>query len=97
MLRPIARKTQESADGNTRDRLFRPDAGSCIIDSWNRPLPDLAERWGIPKEIAIAVGAGDNMGGSVGVGVGNSGDAVISVGTSSIHRRQVPAAVYGVK
>jgi len=36
--------------------------GPVLIDSWNRPLPDLAERWGVPKEIAIAVGAGDNVG-----------------------------------
>jgi xylulokinase len=57
--------------------LAATDVGGCL-------LPDLAERWGIPKKTVIAVGAGDNMAGSVGVGVGNPGDAVISVGTSAV-------------
>ena len=57
--------------------LAATDAGGCL-------LPDLAARWGLPKQTVIAVGAGDNMAGSIGVGVGNPGDAVISVGTSAV-------------
>ncbi|MCP4200060.1 MAG: hypothetical protein GY762_23205, partial [Proteobacteria bacterium] len=53
-------------------------------DPGGRLLPELAERWDIPKKTVIAVGAGDNMAGSIGVGVGNPGDAVISVGTSAV-------------
>ena len=45
-------------------------------------LPDLAKQWGIPKKTVVAVGAGDNIAGSV--GVGNPGDAVITVGTSAV-------------
>ena len=53
-------------------------------DAAGRLLPDLARRWGIPPGTVVAAGAGDNHAGSVGVGVGNPGDAVISVGTSAV-------------
>ncbi len=47
-------------------------------------LPELAGRWDMPKKTVVAMGAGDNMAGAVGVGVGNPGDAVISLGTSAV-------------
>lgn len=45
---------------------------------------ELAERWGIPYNTVVAAGAGDNIAGAVGVGVGNPKDAVLSVGTSAV-------------
>jgi xylulokinase len=57
--------------------LSAADAGGCL-------LPDLARRWGIPQGTIVAVGAGDNMAGAIGVGVGRPGDAVLSVGTSAV-------------
>lgn len=53
-------------------------------DAAGELLGDLAERWGIPPGTVVAAGAGDNHAGSVGVGVGTPGDAVISVGTSAV-------------
>ena len=44
----------------------------------------LAERWGMGAGVVVAAGAGDNMAGCIGVGVGNPGEAVISVGTSGV-------------
>ena len=44
----------------------------------------LARRWGMRSEIPVAAGAGDNMAGAVGVGVGEPGDVAISIGTSGV-------------
>ncbi|MCG8511920.1 MAG: xylulokinase [Rhodospirillales bacterium] len=57
--------------------LQAADAAGCLLD-------DLADRWGMPRNTVVAAGAGDNMAGAIGVGVGNPGDAVISVGTSGV-------------
>ncbi len=46
-------------------------------------LPDLADRWGMSRDTVVAAGAGDNIAGSVGVGVGAPGDAVLTMGTSA--------------
>lgn len=53
-------------------------------DAAGHLLGELAERWGMSKQTVVAVGAGDNIAGAVGVGTGNPGDAVISVGTSAV-------------
>lgn len=47
-------------------------------------LPHLSKRWGIPRGVPVAAGAGDNMAGAIGVGGGAPGDTVISVGTSAV-------------
>jgi xylulokinase len=47
-------------------------------------LENLAGRWGIPKNTAVAIGAGDNIAGAIGVGAGRPGDGVLSVGTSAV-------------
>lgn len=44
----------------------------------------LSDRWGIKPPIVVAAGAGDNMAGAIGVGVGNPGDGVLSIGTSAV-------------
>ncbi|MEM7443018.1 MAG: xylulokinase [Pseudomonadota bacterium] len=46
--------------------------------------PDLAGRWGLRPSIVVAGGMGDNMAGSIGVGVATPGQAVISIGTSGV-------------
>lgn len=43
---------------------------------------EFASYWGISKDIAVAIGAGDNAAAAVGVGVINNGDCNISLGTS---------------
>ncbi|MCF6233908.1 MAG: xylulokinase [Rhodobacteraceae bacterium] len=44
----------------------------------------LQTRWGIPKSVAVAAGAGDNMACALGVGATVSGDAVVTIGTSGV-------------
>ena len=47
-------------------------------------LPALADRWGLPRGVPVAAGAGDNMAGTIGVGGGLPGDTVVTVGTSAV-------------
>ena len=59
--------------------VFLPtDAGGYL-------KPELALKWGVSRNTVVAMGAGDNMAGSIGVGVGSPGDAVISIGTSAVN------------
>ncbi len=44
--------------------------------------PELAERLGLNKDVAIIIGAGDNAGAAVGTGTVNNGSCNISLGTS---------------
>ncbi len=53
-------------------------------DPAGRLRGELAERWGMGRGITVAAGTGDNMAGCIGVGVGNPGEAVISIGTSGV-------------
>ncbi len=53
-----------------------PDATGTLRD-------ELAARWGLPKGVVIAGGAGDVAAGGVGIGAVNPGDAFISLGTSA--------------
>ena len=43
----------------------------------------LATRWGLPKGVVIAGGAGDVAAGGIGIGAVNPGDAFVSLGTSA--------------
>jgi len=45
---------------------------------------DHAVRWGIPRGVAVAAGAGDNMACTIGVGAARPGDGAISIGTSAV-------------
>jgi xylulokinase len=47
-------------------------------------LPRFATRWGFSKNTVVALGAGDNMAGAIGVGAGTAGDGVVSIGTSAV-------------
>ncbi len=44
---------------------------------------ELAEAWGMDR-VAVAAGAGDNAASAVGIGIVNSGDALLSLGTSGV-------------
>ena len=54
-----------------------PDAVGTLLPAW-------AGRWGLPADVRIAAGAGDNAGGAVGVGVVRPGEALLSLGTSGV-------------
>ncbi|MFN5997194.1 MAG: xylulokinase [Paracoccaceae bacterium] len=58
-----------------------------VLDSWaeaGRLKPDLLARWGMAGPVAVAAGAGDNMGSTLGAGGARPGDAVLTVGTSGV-------------
>lgn len=44
---------------------------------------DLAGRWGMPRNVVIAAGAGDVAAGGIGAGTVNPGDGFVSLGTSA--------------
>lgn len=44
----------------------------------------LAARWGLPKDVVVAGGGGDNAASGVGVGVVRAGEAFVSLGTSGV-------------
>jgi len=58
-----------------------------VLDSWaeaGRLRPDLLSRWGMTGPVAVAAGAGDNMGSTLGAGGALPGDAVLTIGTSGV-------------
>ncbi|MBQ0059497.1 MAG: xylulokinase [Lachnospiraceae bacterium] len=44
--------------------------------------PDVAERLGLPEDVVVAAGAGDNAAAAIGTGTVHDGDCNISIGTS---------------
>ncbi|MBU2865520.1 xylulokinase [Pacificibacter marinus] len=44
----------------------------------------LAAEWGLPKNVVVAGGGGDNAASAIGAGVVNKGDAFVSLGTSGV-------------
>ena len=46
--------------------------------------PEYARRWGMPREVVVAGGAGDNAATAVGLGAIALGDAFLSLGTSGV-------------
>lgn len=46
--------------------------------------PELAARWGLPAEVRIAGGAGDNAASAVGIGAVQPGRGFVSLGTSGV-------------
>jgi len=54
-------------------------------EATGRLRPGLAAEWGLPADVLIAGGAGDNAAGAVGVGVIRSGQAFLSLGTSGVY------------
>ena len=61
----------------------------------------LADRWGLPKGVVVAGGAGDNAASAVGMGVVKPGQAFLSLGTSGVlfaasaaYQPDAPSAVH---
>lgn len=58
-----------------------------VLESWaeaGRLMPALCTRWGMTGPVAVAAGAGDNMGSTLGAGGARPGDAVLTIGTSGV-------------
>ncbi|MGE0725199.1 MAG: xylulokinase [Alphaproteobacteria bacterium] len=62
--------------------------------------PALSARWGLPQNVPVAGGAGDNMCGGIGAGVDRHGAAYVSLGTSAVvfiaNRAFVPSLGQGM-
>ncbi|MGR3592359.1 MAG: xylulokinase [Limimaricola soesokkakensis] len=69
------------ATGLDRDRMPRLVEGSEVS---GRLRPELAARWGLPAEVVVAGGGGDNAASAVGMGVVKPGTAFVSLGTSGV-------------
>ena len=54
-----------------------PDVVGTLLEAWTHA-------WGLPADVRVAAGAGDNAAGAVGVGVVRPGEAFLSLGTSGV-------------
>jgi xylulokinase len=66
---------------------WTPDHLPPVVESWaaaGQLLPSLCARWGMAGPVAVAAGAGDNMGSTLGAGGTRPGDAVLTIGTSGV-------------
>jgi len=48
-------------------------------------LPNIAEDWGIPKDCVVVAGGGDNAASAISMGVIETGQAFLSLGTSGVY------------
>ncbi len=67
--------------GLSRDVMPRLVEGSEVSGTLR---PELARKWGLPPSIPVAGGAGDNAASAIGMGVVESGQAFVSLGTSGV-------------
>ena len=70
-----------AATGLTRAHMPRLVEGSAVSGLLR---PELAARWGMPPEVKIAGGGGDNAASAVGMGVVAPGQGFVSLGTSGV-------------
>jgi xylulokinase len=70
-----------AATGLTRSHMPRLIEGSEVSGMLRA---ELANRWGLPGDVVVAGGGGDNAASGVGVGVVRAGDAFVSLGTSGV-------------
>ncbi|MGB3314136.1 MAG: xylulokinase [Albidovulum sp.] len=70
--------TATGLDRSAMPRLVEGSAQSGTL------RPELADRFGLPKGVIIAGGAGDNAAAGIGVGVVKAGQAFVSLGTSGV-------------
>lgn len=70
-----------SACGLSRDQMPRLVEGADV----SATLADrIADRWGLPRDVVIAGGGGDNAAAAMGLGVISPGDGFVSLGTSGV-------------
>ena len=70
-----------TATGLSRANMPRLVEGSDVSGTLRTAL---AARWGLPSNVVIAGGGGDNAASGVGVGVVRAGEAFVSLGTSGV-------------
>lgn len=70
-----------AATGLSRDQMPRLVEGSEVSGTQRAAL---AARWGLPRDVIVAGGGGDNAAAGVGVGVVHAGEAFASLGTSGV-------------
>jgi xylulokinase len=70
-----------AACGLRRAQMPRLVEGSAVA---GRLKPELATRWGLTVDLPIAGGAGDNAASAVGMGLVESGQGFVSLGTSGV-------------
>lgn len=70
-----------AATGLDRNQMPRLVEGSEVSGTLR---PDLTIQLGLPKDVVIAGGGGDNAASAIGAGVVNKGDAFLSLGTSGV-------------
>ncbi len=70
-----------AATGLTRAQMPRLVEGA---EASGTLRADLARKWGLPKGVIVAGGAGDNAAAGIGVGVVKAGQAFVSLGTSGV-------------
>jgi xylulokinase len=70
-----------AASGMRADQMPRLVEG-CEVGGTLRP--DLAARWGLPSEVVVVGGAGDNAASACGVGALREGAGFVSLGTSGV-------------
>jgi xylulokinase len=70
-----------AAGGMRRDQMPRLVEGSAQAGVLRA---DLAARWGLPGEVTVAGGAGDNAAAACGIGALDEGQGFVSLGTSGV-------------
>lgn len=70
-----------AATGLTRSQMPRLVEGSAVS---GQIRPALAARFGMPADVVVAGGGGDNAASGIGVGVVRAGQAFVSLGTSGV-------------
>jgi xylulokinase len=70
-----------AATGLSRAAMPRLVEGSRVSGTLRQVL---AARWGLPRDVVVAGGGGDNAASGVGVGVVRAGEAFVSLGTSGV-------------
>ncbi|MFN4192183.1 MAG: xylulokinase, partial [Tabrizicola sp.] len=70
-----------AATGLSRAQMPRLVEGSQVSGTLRAAL---ADRWGLPRDVVVAGGGGDNAASGVGVGVVRAGEAFVSLGTSGV-------------
>lgn len=70
-----------AATGLSRAEMPRLVEGAEVS---GRLRPELSRRWGLPGDVIVAGGGGDNAAAGVGVGAARAGEAFVSLGTSGV-------------
>ena len=70
-----------AASGMRRDQMPALVEGNAVSGTLRR---EIADRWGMPADVVVAGGGGDNAASGIGVGVVKAGQAFVSLGTSGV-------------